>query len=357
MQEQQTGSMPASCYSPILELSRGKIVESIHYGAIAVVDIHGQLIAYYGDPHTATFWRSTAKPFQALPFIEAGGHQTHPLTAAEIALMCASHSGTDEHVAAIETLQAKLGLSEDQLMCGTHPPMHKKTAETMLLRGESPRPYRHNCSGKHTSMLAYAKMNGWLMEGYIDPDHPVQQAILKTFAEMCNLLPEQIALGIDGCSVPTFATSLYHAALAFARLADPSELSERRASACRTITAAMMAHPEMVGGPERFDTELMEATQGRIVTKAGAEGYQGIGLLPGASGSNSPALGIAVKISDGDGQGRVRPAVVLEVLRQLGALSAEELEALSKFGPTSPIHNWRKVEVGERRPSFILEKN
>jgi L-asparaginase II len=347
--------MTSKNYYPVFELTRGDRVESVHYGAIAVVESSGRLAAWYGDPQTVTFLRSTAKPFQALPFIETGGQETFDLTQAEIAIMCASHSGTDAHAAVLQGFQRKVNIRENQLKCGIHPVYHTPTAEAMKARGEEPTPNRHNCSGKHTGMLAHCHLKGWPTEDYLNPEHPLQRLILKTFAEMCSLDLAQVAMGTDGCSAPVFAVPLYNAALAFARLADPDGLETGRGTACQVITAAMTAHPDMVAGPDRFDTLLMEAGGGRIVTKGGAEAYQGIGLHPGALGAGSPALGIALKISDGDGRLRARPAVSIEVLRQLGALSSKEIEALAKFGPTIPIKNWRKIVVGEGRPAFTLE--
>lgn len=357
--------MPKTHYSPIFELTRGGIVESIHFGAVAVVDVYGKLVAWYGDPKTVTFLRSTAKPFQALPFIQHGGQDFYHLTPREVALLCASHSGTDEHVAVVQKIQMKTGVSEADLLCGVHPPSHEPTAEALRERKEQPTPNRHNCSGKHTGMLAYTRMLD-LPEhpdasdlDYIDPQHPVQQEILSTFAEMCELPVDQVVEGIDGCSAPNFAVPLRSAALAYARLCDPETggvMPAERAAACRTIHAAMMANPDMVGGPGRFDTRLMGVGQGRIVAKGGAEGYQGVGLMPGALGPGSPALGIALKISDGDLKSRARPAVTLEVLRQLGALSASELGLLSEFGPATPVHNWRKIVVGQAHPRFELER-
>ena len=349
--------MVDSDYRRCLELTRGAVVESIHFGALAVVEATGRLVAWYGNPDTRTYLRSAAKPFQALPFIERGGHTAYDLSPAEIALLCASHSGTDQHVAVVQSIQAKTGVQEASLLCGTHPPLHEATAEALRRRGEDPTPNRHNCSGKHTGMLAFARLRGWPEEDYIDLAHPAQQAILEAFAEMCDLPTTKIEIGIYGCSAPNFAVPLRSAALAYARLCDPSGLPADRAVACLTITAAMTAHPEMVAGPERFDTCLMQVTQGRLLAKAGAEGYQSIGLLPGALGPGSPALGIALKISDGDLKGRARPAVVLEVLNQLGVLSPEELAALAEFGPRLPIYNWRKLAVGEARPCFRLERD
>ncbi len=348
-------------YIPILELTRGDIVESIHFGALAVVDSYGRLIASHGDPFATTYLRSSAKPFQALPFVEHGGPQFYGLTPRELALICASHSGTDEHLAAVQAIQAKTGVKESNLMCGTHPITEPATAEAMRLRNEQPTPNRHNCSGKHTGMLAYTLMKhlpvepGTAAVPYIDPQHPIQREILTTFAEMCGLPVEEIHTGIDGCSAPNFGVPLYNAALGFARLCDPHDLAPQRAEACRSITQAMTTNPFMVGGPDSFDTKLMEAAEGQIVCKGGAEGYQALGILPGVLSPDSPGIGIAFKISDGDRPGRARPAVSLEVLRQLGALSSEALHELEKYGPEMSVYNWRKLEVGESCPILSLK--
>ena len=351
-------------FQPIYEFTRGSTVESIHYGSIAVVDVRGKLVASYGDPQAVTYLRSSAKPFQALPFLAHGGQSLFNLTPREVALMCASHSGTDEHVAVAQAMQVKTGVTEADLLCGVHYPIDEATAEAMKDQKLQPTPNRHNCSGKHTGMLAFIhlkELSGHPVEeglAYIDPANPIQLEILNTFAEMCGLSPNQVFVGIDGCSAPNFAIPLQNAALGYARLCDPDQgevQPQERATACRTITSAMAFNPDMVGGPGRFDTRLMETAQGRLVAKGGAEGYQGIGLLPGAIHENSQALGIAFKISDGDLKTRVVPAVALEVLQQLGALSEAELNVLSEFGPKQPVYNWRKLAVGEGRPCFQLK--
>jgi len=357
--------MSTSAYIPVFEIKRGKTVESIHNGSIAIVDVHGNLIAWYGDPNAVTFLRSTAKPFQALPFLEHGGQTAFHLSPREIAVICASHSGTDEHVEVIRTLQARAGVSESELLCGVHQPYDRPTAEALAQRQEQPTANRHNCSGKHTGMLAYVKME--VNEGkefpsgldYIDPEHPIQKKILHTFAEMCGLPVDQIRLGVDGCSAPNFAAPLRNVALAYARMCDPEAgnvVPFERAAACRSIVSAMMSNPDMVGGPGQFDTRLMQIAAGRIVSKGGAEGYQGLGLMPDALSPGSPAVGIALKIGDGDARGKARSAVALEILRQLGGLSKEALQALSSFGPSFPVHNWREIVVGEGYPAFNLQR-
>jgi L-asparaginase II len=341
-------------FEALVEITRGPLVESIHYGALAVVDAQGMLVASTGDPDLAANLRSSSKPFQALPLVEQGGVEAFGLSGREIALICASHSGTDEQVAVLKGMQARIGVCEADLQCGAHPPIDEETARAMALRGEAPGPYRHNCSGKHTGMLAQAVLARQPIEGYLDPGHPIQQAILNTFAGLVEVESEAVLVGIDGCSAPTFAVPLRNAALGYARLADPGGLPEQRARALARIQAAMLEHPEMVAGPGRFDTRLMEAGRGKILCKGGAEGYQAIGLLPGALGPGSPALGIAYKVIDGDSAGRARPVIALAVLRQLGALDESQLASLQAFD-ARPIHNWRGLEVGEIRAAFQLK--
>ncbi len=352
-------------FLPLLELTRGNIVESIHFGAVAVVDSAGKLLYSYGDPQTVAFLRSSAKPFQALPFFERDGPEKFGLTLKEQALICASHEGSDEHVRTAESIQEKAGIRESDLKCGVHMPGDPGAYKALIARGEAPTPNRNNCSGKHSGMLAHARMRGLPLESYLDIEHPVQQDILAGFAEMCRFPREQIEIGIDGCSAPNFAAPLYNVALGFARLCDPRDLAESRARACRAITTAMTSHPEMVSGPGEFDCRLMQVGKGQIVCKRGAEGYQALGLMPGLLGAGAPGVGIAFKVSDGDltfrtiniePRNRVRPAVTLEILRQMGALSEAQLKELSDFGPVLPVKNHRGLVVGESRPVFHLHK-
>jgi L-asparaginase II len=348
---------------PLFEVTRGNIVESVHYGSIAVVDTNGKLISSSGDPKAVAFLRSSAKPFQALPFVERGGVEYFGFTPRELSISCASHEGSDLHVQTVEGIQEKIGVNESALQCGVHMPGDVEAFKSLIINNRQPTQNQNNCSGKHTAMLAHAKMRVLPLENYLDINHPIQQDILATFAEMCMLPITQVELGTDGCSAPNFAVPLYNAALAMARLCDPGGLSDERASACRKITSAMTTHPEMVSAYGEFDEQLMRAGEGKIVCKRGAEGYQIIGLLPGALSADSPGIGIALKVSDGDASRmamdlihmpRVRPAVTLEVLRQLGALSSKQEQALASFGPVKPVKNHRGLITGQSRPVFEL---
>jgi L-asparaginase II len=346
--------MSISAYQPVFSLSRGGHEESLHHGAIVVVTATGELLAAHADPQISSFLRSSAKPFQALPLVLAGGMQHYGFTESELALICASHSGTDEHVAVAASIQFKAGISEEELLCGIHPPIHKATADRLKSSGIPVSINRHNCSGKHSGMLAYAKLRGWPQENYIDPQHPMQQEIFSLFAEIAGMPVDKLSIGVDGCSAPNWSAPLYNTALAYARLMDSEGLPNVQRLACAQVRDAMISNPDMVGGPGRFDTLLMKAGDGQILSKGGAEGYQGIGLGAGALGKGSPALGIALKIADGDARGWICHAVMLEVLRQLGALSVEQLNSLADLGPTRKITNWRGLEVGHGEPIFDL---
>lgn len=348
----------------LFEVTRGNIVESAHYGSLAVVDSNGRLISSYGDPQAVAFLRSSAKPFQVLPFVERGGVEYFQFSPRELALSCASHEGSDLHVKTVEGIQKRIGVEESHLQCGVHMPGDVDAFKALITSNKLPTANQNNCSGKHTAMLAYARMRGLPLENYLDIDHPIQKEILATFAEMCQLPVDQIELGTDGCSAPNFAAPLYNAALAMARLCDPRRLAEARASACRKITSAMTTHPEMISAYGEFDEQLMRVGAGKIVCKRGAEGYQLVGLLPDVLSPSSLGVGIALKVSDGDAarmaldlvhSARVRPAVTLEILRQLGVLSSEQLQALAPFGPVKPVKNHLGIVTGQSRPAFQLE--
>jgi L-asparaginase II len=352
--------MPVS--QPLIEVIRGNLVESAHHGAIAVVNSNANLLHAHGDPHTVAFLRSSAKPFQALPFVEAGGTEHFDLTTAELALACASHETSDLHLQTVQGMQTKIGIREDRLQCGPHLPGDAAKFKQVIREGITLTPNFNNCSGKHTAMLAFAKMRGLPLENYLDFDHPIQRDILKTLSELCDIETKDIVPGVDGCSAPNFAMPLFNAALGMARLCDPRDLPEVRAAACKKITDAMTSHPEMVSNFGEFDCELMRVGEGKIVTKRGAEGFQIVGILPGVIGDRG--VGIAFKVTDGDAgrmndalhwSPRVRPAVTLEILKQLGALNEAQLGTLAKFGPEKVLKNYAGIGTGRSKPVFELK--
>lgn len=337
-----------SGYEPLVELTRGGIVESIHLGALAAVDSDGILLAAFGNSDMVSFPRSSMKPFQALPLVENGGMEAFGLTDEELAIICASHAGTNEHVRVLKSIHQKVGLQLSDLQCGVHWPIDKETAFQMRLLGETPDSYRHNCSGKHSGMLTQAKLLEQSLDDYLTPVHLVQQNIRRAVSSMCGIHRDDMIFGVDGCSAPVYAMPLSSFAWAIARLVDPVNLDEERQIACQRITSAMIAYPEMVAGPGQLDSVLMQVMRGKVIAKGGAEGYQLIGVMPGAIAENSKGIGIAFKIADGDPSRRATQRVVVEMLKALGFEAEMASEAFASFN--QPIlRNFRGIEIGNIR--------
>jgi L-asparaginase II len=342
---------------PIVEVTRGDRVESRHRGSVAVVSASGRLIASYGDPQQFIYLRSSAKPFQLAPFVASGRFDAYdfPGPTEALAVMAASHAGEDRHLRTVQAVLRAGGLTRDVLACGVHPPFDRETAERLIRDGEPLTPLRHNCSGKHAGMALHAKAAGWPVETYWHPDHPTQQLALEAVALVTGVPVGQIVQATDGCGVVTFGLPLRGLALAFARLADPSGVADKAArSALERIRDAMMAHPELVAGERRqFDTSLMWAAPDRLVSKGGAEGVQAVAILAGAHARGKGAIGLAVKVDDGDGARRARTVTTVEALRELGALDEAALARLAEFA-SPPITDPRGERAGEVRPTFEL---
>lgn len=337
-----------SGYEPLVELTRGGIVESIHLGALAAVDSDGILLAAFGNSDMVSFPRSSMKPFQALPLVENGGMEAFGLTDEELAIICASHAGTNEHVRVLKSIHQKVGLQLSDLQCGVHWPIDKGTTFQMRLLGETPDSYRHNCSGKHSGMLTQAKLLEQSLDDYLTPVHLVQQNIRRAVSSMCGIHRDDMIFGVDGCSAPVYAMPLSSFAWAIARLVDPVNLDEERQIACQRITSAMIAYPEMVAGPGQLDSVLMQVMNGKVIAKGGAEGYQLIGVMPGAIAENSKGIGIAFKIADGDPSRRATQRIVVEMLKALGFEAEMASEAFASFN--QPIlRNFRGIEIGNIR--------
>ncbi len=331
----------------LVEGSRGPLVETVHRGDVAVVDADGRSRCSAGDPRMKrAFLRSAAKPFQAMPIVYTGAAERWGFDDADLAIFSASHSGEPVHTDRVASLLARIGLGVEDLRCGAHAPLDAKTARAMRESFEAPTALHSNCSGKHSGMLALALHLGADTAGYLEPDHPVQREILASVARMAGEDPASIPLGVDGCGVPCFGLTVFQAGLAFARLAEPGSLAEPYRAAAARVRDAMRAHPYLVAGRGRFDTDVMTAGAGRVVAKGGASGVQGIGVEGG--------IGIAVKIEDGGSPPYSQAAVAaIEALRQVGALGDPALSALGDHARPK-IRNIAGREVGGARPVFTL---
>jgi len=325
----------------VVEVTRGAVLESRHRVHAAVVDAGGRLRAFAGDPDLVTFFRSAAKPLQALPLVDDGAVERYDLTLEELALCCGSHSGSAAHVRVAERILEKAGVTAEALACGPHPPFDEQAQRLLAEAGLEPRRLHNNCSGKHAGMMMLARARGWDPAGYERPEHPVQQRMLAEVARWSRMPVEAIGLATDGCGVSCFALPLRQMALSFAAFAAAARAGERGPS---QVFAAMTAHPEMVAGRGRLCTALMRQAAGRLFAKVGAEGVYCVGV-PGAE------LGIALKVEDGAARA-VAPAI-LAVLRELDLISEDDFGALHSFA-YAELPNTRGEPVGQVRPAVRL---
>lgn len=333
----------------LAEVMRGGAVESIHQGTVAVVDTDGRLVAWAGDPEHFAYFRSSAKPFQAIPVIESGAADAFDFTPAELALCCASHHAEPHHQREVAGMLAKLGLTDKALQCGIPLPGDEEEAGR-IVSGLVPRsPLQCDCSGKHTGMLATCLQMGYPIDSYLEPEHPVQRRIRAIIAEVCRVPESSLRLATDGCSVPTFGMAIRAFATAFAALANPRLVPEtaggRHHLALDRLRAAMMAHPENVAGRDDPVTDVMTVGNGAIAAKSGAEGLLCVAL---------PARGLGIAIRIADGSYRALPVAIASVLEQLDVVDPAIIAAFrERQNPELRNHNGRLV--GEIRSAFTLE--
>lgn len=317
-----------------IEVSRGELVESVHRISAAIVNAAGQLLASAGDPDLVTFWRSAAKPFQAIPLLEDGVLDRFGLGSEELALACSSHSSEPVHLAIADRFLAAIGCTEDDLACGPHLPLGAAVAREVTERRIPLTPRWSNCSGKHAGMLALARRHGWSTAGYQAAGHPVQQRILPVVTRWTGLAQDCLHIGIDGCTAANFGLPLRNMALAYARLAASAE------PAAIAVVRTMIRHPDLVAGKGRFCTDLMLAMGGTVVAKIGAGGIYCAALV-------NEGIGLAVKIEDGDMQ--TAPMALLALLHQLLTRG----DPTERPVPDSIIEAWGEIPVCNTRGAIV----
>jgi L-asparaginase II len=341
---------------------RGEAIENTHLAHVAVVDASGRLLYSFGDPARVTLARSAAKPAQALAVLETGALERFGFDEADLALMCASHSSEARHIERTRGMLAKAQASEADLRCGGHPPLSDAVYIDWLKRDFKPGGVCSNCSGKHAGMLAGARAIGAALDGYERPGHPMQTRVKQTVADVCDLPADAVLWSTDGCNLPTPAFPLDRLARMFAKLAAAqdevtassaaSSVAPRTAALAR-IYRAMTAYPELVGGVDRFCTVLMQAFDGALVGKVGADGSYAFGVRASAQTARlgaAGALGIAVKIEDGNLAMLYAVAAELLVLLDIG--TTEQRAKLEGFHAPKRL-NTMGVETG--RVAFSVE--
>ena len=319
----------------VLHYTRAGHVENIHRGDMAAVNCKGEVVASIGNAKLLMFWRSAAKPFQALPFVKNGGLERYNITEEELALLVSSHSGEENHVKLVRGILSKLGLDESVLDCGVVRPMSGKAFKKIIAAGEKVLPVHNPCSGKHSQIIALSMMLGIDYKGYIRPDHEAQKVIFNHVAMAARIPEEKLEIGIDGCGVPVFYLPIYNMSLAYARLSTPKlgDWGEYEVAATK-IRNAMSKYPQVVSGNGRIDLAVSEVTNGRIIAKIGSDAVYCLAVKDGD-------LGITFKIEDGS-YSAVTP-MTIAVLKHLDLLTKDESAELDKIFP--PVLKNHRGEV------------
>jgi L-asparaginase II len=292
---------------------RGGVVESVHHGHVVAVDASDEILLAAGDPDVEVLARSSLKPLQAVAMLRSGLVLDGPL----LALACASHNGEPHHLEGARSILAGVGLDESALQNTPDHPLDDASALAWRSEGRAKASIAQNCSGKHAAMLATCVAAGWDTATYLQPEHPLQQAVRATVAELTGAEPDHTT--VDGCGAPLFSCSLRGLARAFGAVAAAAAAGGEDEQA--RVGLAMSAHPHMVGGTGRDVTALMAGVPG-LVAKDGAEGVYAVGLPDGR--------GAALKVLDGSQ--RPRPVVMAALLRALGV----QAEVLDEVG-TVPV--------------------
>lgn len=327
----------------LAEVLRGGRVESAHRGAAVVCEGDGRVVFAVGDIARPVFPRSAVKAIQALPLVESGAADAYRFGNRELALACASHSGEPAHAALAAEMLSRAGLSETFLECGAHWP-REPAALALAERGGKPSQLHNNCSGKHAGFLCTCVHEGRDPHGYVSSGHPAQEAVRDALAAVTGAAHDASNMGIDGCSIPTYAVPLEALARGFARMATGAGLSAARATAARRLLAACMAEPFFTAGTGRADMLMMEAGQGRIFTKTGAEGVYCAAI---------PELGFGLAVKCGDGAARAAEAATAALLARF--LRNDEALAARLTAFANPVlRNWNGIEVGALRSTAAL---
>ncbi|MEO1537881.1 MAG: asparaginase [Pseudomonadota bacterium] len=323
---------------PLVETSRGPFLESRHFGHAVIARANGEIVAAWGQPDKTVLPRSSHKMLQALPLVESGAAAL--LTSEHLALACASHSAEKIHVSRVAAWLGDLGLDEHALCCGPTPSLDMERRHQMIRDGQPYTRLHSDCSGKHAGFLTLTRHLG-AGPHYVDPDHPVQQAVRAAIEDMVG--EDSPGHGIDGCSAPNFAVTLAGMATAMAKFATLGRGDTVRDKACVTLRTAMMKHPELVSGTRRSCNDLMRAAKGKAAVKSGAEGFY-VAILPEAG------LGIALKIEDG--ANRASATAMAALLVRCGAIEADA-DCLDAY-LNAPVRSFNNELVGAIRPAAGL---
>lgn len=313
---------------------RGGLPENAHRGRISVVAAaDGRELYSVGDTGAPTYVRSTAKPMQAIASLGSGLAQAYGLESRHLALMGASHRGSPEQMTALEEMLALTGVPEEALAVGATLPAGSRSRDAYVAGGGRPRKLFHTCAGKHLGVLAYSKLKGWPLEGYIHPDHPAQREVLGAVARWTGEETSQVTIGRDGCGFPVAAMPLRRLALGYGRLACPelaaaAGVDAAEVAAADAVTRAMNAHPLLVEGDRRLASILL--ADPNVVAKSGAHGVFAFGL-------RREQLGVAFTVANGTEI--AWPYIAMALLERFGSLEEETKQRLAAAFPAEFLND------------------
>lgn len=318
-----------------VEVLRGSMVESQHQVMAVVVDERAVPALYWGNIDYLTFPRSAIKILQALPFVESGAYEAFGFEEKHLCLVCSSHRGEKNHILAVTEIMKKVGIREDQFVCGGHWPANEAMAHEMIRRGINPTAMINNCSGKHSGIIATCLHLKENPEGYEKYSHPAQVRLRKVLSEVMRFDHDKAHYGVDGCGILTYAVPLQNMAIGMQALINPKE-SETRKAAAQKILNAVRNEPFYLSGSDDFTSDFIQVTKGRCIIKNGAEGVF-CGVIP--------EKGWAFAIKAEDGSARAAQAVTAFLLDKLGILKEDEKKPLQKYLEPK-VKNWKGLEVG-----------
>lgn len=318
--------------------TRGNAIESRHQVHAVLAAPDGSTEQVWGDGALMMFPRSSFKAMQALPLVETGAADAFHLPAEALSMACASHNSEPVHVDLAGSWLQTIGLTPADLACGGHWPRLHDDLARMIEQGETPDGRHNNCSGKHAGMLTVARHMGAETDGYLQRDHVVQKMISDAISEIADLDLDQADWGVDGCSAPNPCLPLTNLAIAAARVAEaaPARVGAVRANACERLLTAQGTHPYHIAGRQRLDTDLAQATDGRIIAKIGADGVYVVYL-------RDRKLGLAIKSAAGTDTGLY--GGLWQVFDELGLLT-DTIAAVLKPYCRPEIKNWKGLVTG-----------
>ncbi len=316
----------------IVKVTRGDYLESQHQVVAVITDSHGKRVQQWGKVDQLVFPRSTAKPLQAMPLVLSGAVDSLKLNQRQLAMACASHNGEAEHTQVVSNWLTQLGMHESDLECGAHWPVEDATIK-LARKGNDACQIHNNCSGKHCGFLSLAHHRGIAHQHYVQPDHAVQQEVNSTMGRIMDINVFDHPMGIDGCSIPTYALPLPNLAMGFARFGSGEQLPDGWDKAAKQLYDAMVTEPFFVAGTDRHCTRVMQAFGDQVACKTGAEGVFGAAI---------PSLGYGIAIKAIDGNARAAEVALNHLLSELHMQPVD-----TSFTQHHNLYNRNNILVGK----------